>query len=220
MMTSNAFSTSSMPKLRAILAVLAVVVLCFTASAQEDTTTVAPQPQVGDQIEIETRRGTIEGKKVGKTDGENYPMERRSPRKASLYSAILPGLGQAYNKKYWKIPILYGGFALTGYYLRDNLRNIDFYRNAIIADINGDVNSPDYTGLPRDFLDASLEQYLQWRDLSYIVFGIIYILNIVDANVDAHLFYFDVSEDISMNVKPYWSPFMPTMPGLTFTLKL
>lgn len=194
--------------------------MCLNAAAQEDTTTVAPTPRVGEQIEVETRRGTIEGKKVGKSDGENYPVEMRSPRKAVLYSAVLPGLGQAYNKKYWKIPILYGGFALTGYYLRDNLRNIDFYRNAIIADINGDVNSPDYTGLPRDFLDRSLEQYLQWRDLSYIAFGIIYILNMVDASVDAHLFYFDVSEDISMNIKPYWSPFMPTMPGLTFTLKL
>ncbi len=135
-------------------------------------------------------------------------------------SAILPGLGQAYNNRYWKIPIIYGGFALSGYYLSDNLKNIEKYKNAYIADIDGDPNTINDSGYNTDDLNTLIDQYTQWRDLSYIAIGIIYVLNILDASVDAHLLDFNVSEDISMNISPTWMPLNNRVPGLTLTVKL
>lgn len=185
--------------------------------AQIDTTAVdtASSPQ---RIQVETKLGTVEGKKIKKSDGVNYPVEMRDPKKAAIMSAALPGLGQAYNKKYWKIPILYAGFGVAAWYLRDNLQNIQFYRNELIAITNDPTLDP--TGQLRQQFQANMDLYYEWRDLSYIALAAIYILQIVDASVDAHLFYFDVSEDISMRVKPYWTPLMPAAPGLTFSFKL
>ncbi len=193
--------------------------LCTWASlhtyGQTDTTAAEP---VLPRVEVETRTGTIEGKKVGKSDGINYDMPMRSPKKAAMYSAIFPGAGQFYNRKYWKIPILYAGFAVTGYYLNDNLQNMRFYKDQILAIIEDPTLDP--TGQERDFATRNLEQFTQWRDLAYITFAIIYILNIVDASVDAHLAYFDVSEDIALQIKPFWTPLAPFSPGITLCLKL
>lgn len=216
MMTSKGLLTNLTSK-GACLAVWAVTLALCPLFAQIDTTATdtARTPQ---RVKVDTKLGTVEGKKIKQSDGINYPVERRDPKKAALRSALLPGLGQAYNKKYWKIPILYAGFGVAAWYLRDNLRNIQHYRSEIIAIINDPSLDP--TGQLREANQEVLDTYYQWRDLSYIALGVIYILNIVDASVDAHLFYFDVSEDISMRVKPYWTPLMPTAPGLTFSFKL
>lgn len=143
-----------------------------------------------------------------------------SPKKATIMSAILPGLGQAYNKKYWKIPIIYAGFAAAGYYLNDNLTNIKEFK----ALYNTDPTSNNYFYEGRNYSQEQvlsiIDQYTRWRDLSYITFGAIYILNIIDANVDAHLFYFDISEDISMNILPYSDFTAQRSTGLTLRFKL
>jgi hypothetical protein len=135
-------------------------------------------------------------------------------------SACLPGLGQVYNKKYWKVPIVYAGFGVAGYYLNDNLRNIRRYKDGLRAELDGDPATINTTGFNTAQLELLIDQFTQWRDLSYIALGAIYILNIVDATVDAHLFYFDVSDDLSMRIRPYWSPFTPAMPGITLSVKL
>lgn len=143
-----------------------------------------------------------------------------SPKKAVIMSALLPGLGQIYNKKYWKVPIIYGGFAVTAYYLRDNLQNIDKFKKAYLAETDDNPETTNSTGLSsRQLLDV-VEQYKNWRDLSYIVFGAIYVLNIIDANVDAHLFYFDVSKDLSLNLRPYLNIASGSSAGLSLCLKL
>lgn len=208
------------------VAFVALMLSCGSVYAQVDSTQ-SPQPTIPEEVEtppekveVQTQLGTVEGKKVGKSDGENYPIEMRSPKKAAIMSAALPGLGQAYNKKYWKIPILYAGFGVAGWYLRDNLRNIERFKQAYIAETDGNPETINDTGFGTQQLNDIIDQYTQWRDLSYIAIFAIYVLNIVDASVDAHLFYFDVSEDISMNLKPYWNPLMPTVPGLTLTMKL
>ena len=146
--------------------------------------------------------------------------ELHSPRKASIYSALLPGLGQAYNKKYWKIPIIYGGFAAFGYFIGWNNRNFKTARQAY-SDLTDTIPSTDsymklkqiiYYDLSKPSDVASLKQgltssqdyYRRNRDLLIIVTAAFYGLNIIDASVDAHFFNFDISDDLSLN----WEPVM------------
>jgi|SRR5690554_308182 len=213
-MSYNASLISSSCK---YLLATAFVCVFFFAEAQTDTTLIQPRDTA--QV-IAVDQGTLSGdvKKVETPPEESIYFH--SPKKATIMSAILPGLGQAYNKKYWKIPILYGGFALTGYYLNDNLKNIDKYKQAYIAETDGDPSTVNPTQYNTVQLNQLIDRYKQWRDLSYIAFAVIYALNIIDANVDAHLFYFDVSEDISLNWAPYLSPERNQGVGLSLTLKL
>jgi hypothetical protein len=127
------------------------------------------------------------------------------PRKASIMSAVLPGLGQVYNKKYWKVPIIYAGLGGFGYmfYYNNGLYN-DFRKN-VIAVYDNDVNTvnsmPWYSG---EQLQTLKLQYRKSRDFAFIGFAIVYLLNIIDANVDAHLKTFDVSDDLSFSIKPWY----------------
>ncbi len=159
----------------------------------------------GDSSKLIVREQGIEQK-------DSLILDKHSPRKASLYSAVLPGLGQAYNKKYWKIPVVYVGFgAMTYFFVRNNNRYQGFKR-ALITRTDGDENTVDAyaTQYPNQ---ASLVEYKDYyrrnRDLSVIGFSLLYILNVVDANVDANLYYFDVSDDLSL----HWSPILPAGPG-------
>ncbi len=205
MMIFNAFSTSWRSKL-SIWIVL--ILLSFSVSGQTDTTSVVKVP-----------RGTITGKVETPKYGDADYIH--SPRKATIMSAVLPGLGQVYNRKYWKVPIIYGGFAVAGYYLNDNLKQIDKYKDAFKAETDGNPETINDTGYTSSQLETLIDQYKSWRDLSYIAIGAIYALNIIDASVDAHLFHFDVSEDISMEFHPYANPIgqNPSL-GLQLTLKL
>jgi len=129
-----------------------------------------------------------------------------SARKAAIYSAILPGLGQAYNKKYWKIGIIVAGTGALIYSLNFSQGLYKNYKSELIkrqqnlGDLNPELNL---------YSDANLNElqsyYRRNRDLSIIGMFLLYALNIVDANVDGHLFDFDVSEDLSLKISP--SPF-------------
>ena len=101
-----------------------------------------------------------------------------------------------------------------------NLQKIDEYREAIKADQDNDPSTINNTGFNTTQLETFLDQYKTWRDWSYIAIGAIYFLNIIDANVDAHLFYFDVSDDISMNITPFFNPMLSRSTGITLSLKL
>ena len=135
-------------------------------------------------------------------------------------SAMLPGLGQVYNKKYWKVPILYGGFAVAGWYLNDNIKQINLYKDAFKAETDNDPETDNVTDFTSTQLEELISQYKTWRDLSYIAIAAIYVLNIIDANVDAHLFYFDVGEDLTLNIQPFVTPSLRPVTGLTLSLKL
>lgn len=125
-----------------------------------------------------------------------------SVKKAVRYSAILPGLGQAYNRKYWKIPIIYG---LGGFTVYSALQNQDLYirhRNAYRLRSDDDPATIDeFEGqqTARE-LQLNRDQYRQTRDLNWILTLGVYALNLVDASVDAHLFNFNVSDDLSVRV--------------------
>ncbi len=141
-----------------------------------------------------------------------------SPKKASIYSAILPGLGQAYNKKYWKIPIIYVGFGTLGYFIGWNNKYYQIYKQAYIDLTDGnestnsfqDLKAYEYYDLSnqtqyynfKSGLSKQQEYFRRNRDLLIISTVGFYGLNIIDASVDAHFFNFDISDDLSFNWQP------------------
>lgn len=131
-------------------------------------------------------------------------VEEHSPAKATILSAVLPGAGQFYNKKYWKIPILYAGFAAIIYSVDFNQDRYIIYKNALQTRTDGDETTLDeFEGVySEENLRTLKDFYRRNRDLSYIIGGIVYVLNILDAHVDAHLYYFDVSDDLSLKISP------------------
>jgi hypothetical protein len=149
---------------------------------------------------------------------EPTPEELHSPRKATLYSAILPGLGQAYNKKYWKIPFIYAGFGVIGYFIDWNNDNYQLSKTAYIHLTDTDPETMDYLKLkgiegydlnnPTSVanLEAGLlkrqDYYRRNRDFLVISMLGFYGLNLIDASVDAHLFNFDVGDDLTLNWQP------------------
>jgi hypothetical protein len=127
-----------------------------------------------------------------------------SPRKATILSAVVPGAGQIYNRKYWKAPIVWAGLGTCVWFIQDNHREYHRYRNAYLALVDDDPHTIDeFEGrYAPEQLRNVMDTYRQWRDLSYLITGLVYMLNIVDANVDAHFVRFDVSPDLSMSIGP------------------
>lgn len=128
-----------------------------------------------------------------------------NPKIATIRSAILPGWGQAYNKKYWKIPIIYGALGTTAGVFFYNLKTYKILRQAIIY--RSDTST--YNLVDPQFINFSTESIRTYRnsfrqniDYSVLFFILFWGLNVVDATVDAHLKGFDISPDISMKIKP------------------
>lgn len=124
-----------------------------------------------------------------------------SPKKAALMSALCPGLGQIYNKKYWKLPVIYVGFGALAYSINYNQTKYKTYLNAYKDRLNG-VTDDNFKLYTNDNLNTLQHYYHRYRDLSVIGALALYLLNVVDATVDAHLFTFDVSENLSFNIHP------------------
>ena len=124
------------------------------------------------------------------------------PGLASLYSAVLPGLGQAYNGKHWKIPIIYGTFFTFGFLIYDNNVKYQYFRKNLIAELDNDPNTINNTGREAENLRANRDKARRNRDYNMILFTVIYFLQIADAHIDAHLAEFNVSQDISVSVDP------------------
>lgn len=126
---------------------------------------------------------------------------KHSPRIATLLSAVVPGAGQVYNRKYWKVPVLYAGLGVLGYMIIDNRKNYIYYRDAFKAksDLSLTDKFPTWTA---DQLKQRKDYYRGNMELSVMISVGVYFINIVDATVDAHLFGFDMSEDLSLSVHP------------------
>ena len=176
---------------------------------------------------------------VGQTDSIVKPAKKinrydsvsnaHSPRTAAIRSAILPGLGQIYNKKYWKLPIVYGALGTCAGVFAYNLNNYQNTRFAYRVKYNMRVNRTDSAlfnqidPLLKPIDEESLRYYRDQfrRDIDYSVlfFLILWGLNVVDATVDAHLKSFDVGPDLSLQVKPGRSALAGTS-GLSVVLKI
>ncbi|WP_456315000.1 DUF5683 domain-containing protein [Pseudomonas shirazensis] len=153
---------------------------------------------------------------VAKDTTKLEEIDPLTPAKAAFYSAILPGLGQAYNKKYWKIPLVYGAIGTSMYFYIDNNRKYKDYRNAYKRRLEG-YNDDKYQFLDESRLVAGQKFYQRNRDLSALFVVAFYALNIIDANVDAALIQFNVNERLSMRPEIYPNDvtFRPNV-GLTF----
>lgn len=124
----------------------------------------------------------------------------KDPKKATLLSAVLPGAGQVYNDKSWKVPILYAGILTDLYFVNYNNRRYVSFRDALFALDKKEPNQ--FPSLNRAALVRNVDYWRQNRDLTVLLLLGIYALNLVDANVDAHLSGFDISEDLALQVAP------------------
>jgi hypothetical protein len=147
---------------------------------------------------------------------------------AATRSAILPGLGQIYNKKYWKLPIVYGALGTTAFVFAYNLKNYKDLKQAYIGKYNARTQqdsteykkiNPKLLPLSEESLRFNRDQFRRNADYSVLVFAIIWGLNVLDAAVDAHLKTFDVSEDLSLKIKPGHSDMAGTN-GISLVLKI
>jgi hypothetical protein len=156
-------------------------------------------------------------------------LAAHSPKKAALRSAILPGLGQIYNKKYWKLPIVYGGLGICGSVFFYNLNNYQDTRFAYRVKYNMRVNrtdsalfaliKPNLKPLPEENLRYYRNQFRRDVDYSVLFFILLWGLNVVDAAVDAHLKSFDVSPELSLRIKPGYSDIARTN-GISLQLQI
>jgi Family of unknown function (DUF5683) len=153
---------------------------------------------------------------------KNYP----NPRKAALFSLLLPGAGQAYNRKYWKIPLVYGLLGGLGYLEYSNILQFREVRDTYRARVDGDpltIPDPKYDRWSDATLRSNRDVAQRNLEVSSLILAGGYLLSVADAFVDAHLSTFDVSDDLSMNIRPQ-AQLIPTQGvaigiGMAFVLK-
>ena len=176
----------------------------------------------------------IYSQNVDKTD--SIKVVKHSPKKATLL-ALVPGLGQIYNKKYWKLPIVYAGFAVTGYFAIWNRGKYLEFNDAYIASINNTNDKLVVTYDPeKNVYESNINERLSYNELadkydenklktyrdayrrdmefSFILMGVWYILQILDATVDAHLYYWEVNENLSVQAEPVFQQSINPTPGM------
>lgn len=174
--------------------ILALCFLCFACQlswSQEDT-------EKKDAKEKTKEESVLKVMDTVNANAEKKVIDPLSPSRAAFYSAVLPGLGQAYNKKYWKIPIVYAALGTGIYFYIDNNNKYNRYRRAYKQRLAGIKDEFSLVVTDANALIDAQEFYQRNRDLSLLLTVIAYVLNIVDANVDAHLLQFNVSDDLSL----------------------
>ncbi|MFV8226505.1 DUF5683 domain-containing protein [Christiangramia aquimixticola] len=168
-------------KIRPFSILIIFLFVCTGLSAQQDSLSVITPEQEKEEIK----------------EKDYEPYNALAPAKAAFYSAVLPGLGQAYNGSYWKIPIAYGGLGTGVYFYLKNDEQYDRYRDAYKNRIAG--RPDEFEGrITTAGLIRAQEIYQKNKEISILVTVGVYILNIIDANVDAHLRQFNVDEDLSV----------------------
>lgn len=187
--------------LQKITCSLIICIFClnpvFSQEVEKDKTEekkeVISNEVVGDEVVVE-----------GVVSLDSEAIDPLSPARAAFYSAVLPGLGQAYNRKYWKIPIVYAAIGTGVYFVVDNQKEYDRYRTAYKQRISGRPDEFDGTGtnpnISEDGLIRAQEVFQKNRDLAVFITIGLYALNIIEANVDAHL------DDRAFNRNLSWRP--------------
>ncbi|MBX2970824.1 MAG: hypothetical protein KF803_15765 [Cyclobacteriaceae bacterium] len=134
---------------------------------------------------------------------------RYDPRKALLYAAVLPGLGQVYNKKYWKLPLVYGGIGATAYAINFYQDGYRLYRRELFFNLDNnlaqDTQVNPNTGYTTSQLRTIVDRYRRERDFMIIIMMGVYILQMVDAHVDSHLKEFDLNPNLQVRIEPSFS---------------
>lgn len=127
-----------------------------------------------------------------------------APARSAFYSAVLPGLGQAYNGSYWKIPLVYAGIGTSLYLVIENDKQYNRYRDAFKRRLAGFQDDEFQDIIDNEGLINAQKQFRENKEFAILATVAFYLLNIIDANVDAHLRQFDVSDDLSF--KPNFEP--------------
>jgi len=161
------------------------------------------------QAENKTAKDTVELKSYA---------TRYDPSKAALYAAILPGLGQIYNKKYWKLPLVYAGFIGFGHGISFYQKGYKKYKSELfdVLETGNDYSTSGYT---EDQLRTIVDKYRRERDFMIILTAGMYLLQIVDAHVDAHLKEFDLNPNLHVRVEPIMETDVFTGRTAGFSLK-
>jgi len=150
---------------------------------------------------------------------------RYDPRKALLYAAIVPGLGQIYNKKYWKLPLVYGGFIAIGYGIDFYQKGYSKYKKELFFNLENGYTEDNDIRPGDNYTTANyrriVDQYKRQRDLMIILMGGMYLLQIVDAHVDAHLKEFDLNPNLQVSIQPTMeqSPLLGRQSGVSLIIK-
>lgn len=171
---------------------------------------VVDTPAVETPVNIEDQgRGlSIQGSRSTPTIADHTAKAERFhpiPKKAALYSAIIPGSGQLYNRQYWKIPVIYAGMGACAYFLIDNSTNYRRYRTAFVNRSNPLAQQTELNRSAQDLVTLR-DFYKKNLDLTVLLTVVGYTLQSLDALTFAHLNNFDISKDISMQVSPVLIP--------------
>jgi hypothetical protein len=181
------------------------------AQAVPDTLVDRPLPDsLRDRVRADARRSgelTVPADTVAAT---RAVLNQHTPKRAALYSALLPGAGQYYNRQYWKIPVIYAGMGASFYFLISNTNNYRKFRTAYLASLDP-LGSDD--PLTKSYTSAQLktlqDAYRQDLDMTVLFTTLGFTLQVMDALVFAHLKNFDVSRDLSIRIRPALTPVGP-----------
>ncbi|WP_222166484.1 DUF5683 domain-containing protein [Edaphocola aurantiacus] len=197
---------------------LLIIITCACSSsqtsAQEPLSTATPDTVSGLKVMPQTTDSSAivvlpETKRHGVFSWKDSVI---IPKRSALYSMLFPGLGQLNNKQYWKLPVVYGLLGVGVYFFQDNLKNYNQFR-LIYANRLNNVYTDKYVGLYDDVrIKNERDYYKKYLDMTVLIGAVGYGLQIMDANVFAHLKNFDISNDIAFRIKP---SFQPTPWGLS-----
>ena len=210
----------------AATAIMLLSTLCAPAQTANDTIGNIPArieaglPQ-SDTIYAESlQTASSDSSRVSKKRNEYGVSEKLAnfkpePYKATWLAVVIPGAGQIYNRKYWKLPIVYGGFIGCLYAFNWNSQMYSDYRQAFLDIMDADPNTKSYEDFFRPGYDFEgnreyienvfkkrKDRYRRWRDLSVFAFIGVYALSVIDAYVDAQLANFDISDNINLSINP------------------
>lgn len=205
-----------------ILCTLFSLLFTFTANAQSerDSSFTIPADTLDESIGIAIEQKTDSALKAEKPikikKKRDWTTWKPDPKRAMWLAIVLPGAGQIYNRKYWKLPIVYGGFIGCAYAMRWNNQMYQDYSQAYLDIMDDDPNTASYTQFLhlgttinssnieryKEIFKSRKDRYRRWRDLSFFVMLGVYVLSIIDAYVDASLSTFDISDDLSLHVEP------------------
>lgn len=211
--------------MKAGLSALLLMVM-LPATAQHQAKAKQKQEAVPDTMLIDSARVmgltkdgqpfTVQSDSAHQRRHRDWATWKPDPKRALWLALVLPGAGQIYNRKYWKLPIFYGGFVGCAYALRWNNMMYRDYSQAYLDIMDNDPNTQSYNqflhlGTKIDESNMSRwqeifrqrkDRYRRWRDLSFFVMVGVYALSVIDAYVDASLSEFDISPDLSLHVAP------------------
>jgi hypothetical protein len=203
--------------------------LFITLNSNAQQKDSAQAAQISDSV-LEKKDAIYKGTKSQATMDSIELKQRKSYRRATLYSAILPGAGQFYNKKYWKIPIVFAAIGIPAYLYFYNKKIYNEAQYALVVTINQsgidsqNKVSPDFLPLVQSGNTNAIinvrDEARKDQDYSVLFFLLFYGLNIVDATVDAHLKDFNVNSDLSFKIKPMIIPGPTPSAGITLAFDI